>query len=268
MNCPHCDFKVSYQCQDLTNLGYKQYRCRQCKKQYNERTGTSFNFVTHRSEVVILTVFFYYRFKMSLDDVASVLALRGINVCHQTIHNWIHTFGVSIGKRLRKRRYKRCSDRWHVDATYIKIEGRWCYFYRAIDKQGNLVDVYLSDTRDLAAAEAFFTQAAKTSGVYPDIITTDKEAAFGSAVENIFGDYTDHRDNKFKNNLLEQDHRGIKSRTKPMKGLKNIFCAQIFCTVYEEIRSFFRMKNKSRAEKRRIFAPRFQAFNQLSMLAS
>ncbi len=194
---------------------------------------------------------------MSLDDVGHAMALRGINVSHQTIHNWTQAFGVTIGKKLRTRRYKRCSDRWHIDCTHLKIEGRWCYFYRAIDKQGNLVDVYLSDKRYLAAAEKFFVQAAKTSGVYPDIITTDKEPALGTAVENIFGDYTDHRDSKYKNNIIEQDHRGIKSRTRPMKGFKNPFSALVFCTALEEIRSFFCMKNKTRAEKRRIFAPRF-----------
>jgi len=267
MDCPDCQSTQFYTCHSTTNLGYKQYRCRDCKKQYNERTGTSFNFVTHRSEVVVMTLYYYYRFKMSLDDVVIVMALRGFHLSHQTVHNWVQLFGIDVGKTLRKRRYKRGGDRWHVDATYLKIEGRWCYFYRAIDKQGHLVDVYLSDIRDLAAAEAFFEQAAKTSGIYPKQITTDKEAAFYSSIENVFGDYTDHRDSKFMNNILEQDHRGIKSRAGPMKGFKNIFCAQIFCTAFEEIRQFFRMKNKTRAEQRRSFVSRFQAFNQLAIQA-
>ena len=144
------------------------------------------------------------------------------------------------------------------------MKGRWCYLYRAINKEGNLVDVYLSDVRDQAAAEAFFTQAAKTSGIYPEKMTTDKEAALYPAIENTFGDYTTHRDNKHMNNRLEQDHRGVKSRYHPMKGFKDIFCALIFCTAFEEIRQFFRMKHKTRAKKRGLFASRFQAFNQLA----
>ena len=96
------------------------------------------------------------------------------------------------------------------------------------------------------AAEAFFIQAAKTSGIYPDQITTDKEAALYSAIENVFGDYTTHRDSKFMNNRIEQDHRGIKSRCRPMKGFKNIFCALNFCTAFEEIRQIFKTKNRNR----------------------
>ena len=114
----------------------------------------------------------------------------------------------------------------------MRIEGRWCYLYRAIDKEGNLVDVYLSDVRDQAAAEAFFVQAAKTTGIYPEQITTDKEAALYPAIDNTFGDYTTHRDNKHMNNRLEQDHREVKSRTGPMKGFKDIICALIFCTAF------------------------------------
>ena len=264
MNCPHCQSSKTHACRTKTNLGYPQYRCYSCGKQYNERTGTPFNFIEYPTEVVMITVFTYYRFKVSLDDVVELMAMRGFNLSHQTVHNWVQKFGVELGLKLRTRRYKQAGDKWHTDATYLRIEGRWCYLYRAIDKDGNLVDVYLSDVRDQAAAEAFFKQAAKTSGVYPEQITTDKEAALYSAIDNTFGDYTTHRDNKHMNNRLEQDHRGVKSRTGPMKGFKDIFCALIFCTAFEEIRQFFRMNNKTRAEKRRIFASRFQAFNQLA----
>ena len=145
----------------------------------------------------------------------------------------------------------------------MPIEGRGCCLYRAIDKEGNLVDVYLSDVRDQKTAEAFFSQAAKTSGIYPDKITTDKEPALYGAIDNTFGDYTDHRDNKFMNNRLEQDHRGTKSRTNVMKGFKNIFNAVIFCTTFEEIRQLFRMKNKTRGERRELLTPRIYEFNQL-----
>ncbi len=107
MDCPHCQSTQFYTCHSTTNLGYKQYRCRDCKKQYNERTGTPFNFVTHRSEVVIITLYYYYSFKMSLDDVVIVIALRGFHLSHQTIHNWIQLFGIDVGKTLRRRRYKR-----------------------------------------------------------------------------------------------------------------------------------------------------------------
>jgi putative transposase len=209
MECPDCQSPSAREMNQLTALGYKRYHCSSCGRRFNERTGTSFNFIEYPTEVVMITLHYYFRFKVSLDDVAELMALRGLTLSHQTVHNWAHRFGPELGLKLRKRRYKQAGDKWHVDATYLRIEGKWCYFYRAIDKEGNLVDVYLSDVRNQKAAEAFFEQAAKTTGVYPEQITTDKEPALYSAIDNVFGDYTTHRDNKFMNNGLEQDHRGI-----------------------------------------------------------
>ena len=99
-----------------------------------------------------------------------------------------------------------------------------------MDKQGNLVDIYLSDVRDQATAEAFFEQV---------INTTDKEPALYSAIENGFGDKTKHRDSKYMNNCIEQDHRSIKSRYKVIKGFKNIFSALIFSTAFIKYGSYF-----------------------------
>jgi len=208
-------------------------------------------------------VHYYYRFKVSLDDVVELMMMRGFYLSHQTVHNWVQTFGVDLGLTLRERRKGQSGKKWHVDATYIKVEGRWCCFYRAIDKAGNLVDVYLSDVRDQAAAEAFFEQAINTTGIMPEQITTDKEAALYPAIENIFGDNTKHRDSKYMNNRMEQDHRGIKSRYKVMKGFKNMFSALIFCTAFEEIRQLFRMKNKTRAKRRKDLVSKIQDFNEL-----
>jgi putative transposase len=106
-----------------------------------------------------------------------------------------------------------------------------------------------------------------TTGFIPEQITTDKEPALYPAIKNVFGDETKHSDSQYMNNRLEQDHRGIKSRYKVMKGFKNIFSALIFCTAFEEIRQLFRMKNKTRAERRGIFSLRIQQFNELFLAA-
>ena len=182
---------------------------------------------------------------------------------HQTVHNWTQTFGIELGLKLRARRKGKSGSKWHVDATYIKVKGHWCYLYRAIDKEGNLVDITLSDVRDQAAAEEFFKQAKETTGMMPEQITTDKEPALYPAIENTFGNETKHRDSKYMNNGIEQNHRGIKSRYKIIKGFKNNFCALIFCTVFEEIQQLFRMANKTRAERRKIIASKIQDFNYL-----
>ena len=203
MSCPHCDSSNIRQCCQETTLGYEQYRCRQCGAQFNERSGTELNFIHYPTEVVMLVVHYYYRFKVSLDDVVELMLLRGLHLSHQTVSNWVQTFGVALGLTLRKKRVGQCEKRWHVDATYIKIEGRWCYLYRAIDKAGHLVDVYLSDVRNQTAAKKFFEQAISTSGVIPEIITTDKEPALYPAIKNIFTNKTKHRDSKYMNNCIE-----------------------------------------------------------------
>ncbi len=228
MDCPHCQSTDVRRCKTKTDLGYNQYRCCQCESQYNERTGTTLNFIHYPTEVVMLAVHYYYRFRASLDDVIELMALRGFQFSHQTIHNWAQTFGVELGLKLREKRHGQSGKKWHVDATYLRVEGRWCYLYRAIDKEGHLVDVYLSDVRDQVAAENFFEQATETTVIILDQITTDKEPALYPAIKNSFPKKTHHRDSKYMNNRLESDHRLTKSRLSIMKGFKNIFCALNF----------------------------------------
>lgn len=228
MESAYCQSKSTVTMKKPTALGCLRYRCRSCRRQFNERTGSDFNFIEYPTEIVMIALHYYFRFKVSLDDVVELMEMRGFHLSHQTMHNWAHKFGSELGPKLRKRRYKQVGDKWHVDATYLRIEGKWCYLYRAIDKSGNLVDVYLSDVRNQETAESFFEQAAKVTGVYPEQITTDKEPALYSAIDNVFGDYTTHRDNKYMNNRIEQSHRGVKSRYNVMKGFKNIFCALNF----------------------------------------
>jgi len=126
----------------------------------------------------------------------------------------------------------------------------------------------VSDVRNQATAKTFFKQAQNTTGITPEQITTDKEPALYPAIQNVFGDKTKHRDSKYMNNIVEQDHRGTKSRYKVMKGFKNIFCALIFCTAFEEIRQLFRMKNKTRAERRGIIVSKISCFNDLVTVAA
>ena len=216
----------------------------------------------------MLAIYFYYRFRNSLDDVVELMAMRGFCLSHQTIHNWSQTLGVELGLKLRKIRYGTAGLKWNANATYIRIEGRWCYLYRAIDKEGNLVDVYLSDTRDQEAAENFFLQAETTTGITPDQITTDKEPALYPAMDNVFGNCTKHRDSKYMNNRIESDHRVTISRLSIMKGFKDIFCALNFCTVFEEVRQYFRMKNKTRAERRRLISSKVYNFRKLERLTA
>ena len=264
MNCPHCDSRSTRQRHTNTSLGYQQFYCGGCSKQFNERTGTTLNFIEYPTEVVMLVVYHYVRFKLSLDDVVELMTSRGFHLSHQTVHNWVHTFGTDLGIKFRNKRKNKAGKKWHIDATYTKVEGRWCYLYRAIDKAGDLVDVMLSDVRDQAAAERFLLQCEKTTGLTPVQVTTDKEAALYPAMETVFPEAF-HRDVKYKNNVIEADHRGIKSRYNVMKSFKNPFSALRFCTIFDELRQHFRMKNKTRSERRGLMPSKIQQFAEIFM---
>ena len=107
---------------------------------------------------------------------------------------------------------------WYVDETYLKVNGTWCYLYRAIDRDGNLVDCRLSETRDMEGAKSFFTQAVQTIGHAPERVTTDGHDSYPRAIRETLGRDVVHRTNPYLNNRLEQDHRGIKQRYYPMRG--------------------------------------------------
>jgi len=263
MDCPHCESTNTHLCKQKTDLGYEQYCCRNCCRQYNKRTGTPFNYLEYPTEIVIMAVIYYYQFKTSLDDVVKLMHMRGIALSHQTVLNWATTIGIALALEFRSRRRGKAGKKWHADATYIKVGGQQYYLYRAIDKEGNLVDVYLSDTRDDKAAKAFFQQCFDTTCVLPDQITVDGERALHNAINTVFEGAVDMRNSKYMNNLLEQDHRGTKSWYRNMKGFKNPFSALTLCTVFEEIRQHFKMKNKTRAERRSLLSSKFQEFNQI-----
>jgi putative transposase len=244
MTCPHCKSTATTERPDRTVLGYRRFRCRACRRGFNERTGTLFNYLEYPTDVVCLVVFWRFRYKLSLRDLAEMFLQRGIRFTHEAVRDWEAKLALLLGDALRKRRSGAVGKSWYVDETYLKVQGQWQYLYRAIDRDGNLVDVRLSDTRDLAAAEAFFRSAWTVTGVAPDRITTDGHDAYPRAIRNVFGDRVTHRTNRYLNNQVEQDHRGIKQRHRPMGGFKHGKSAARFCRLFDEIRAFFRPRSR------------------------
>ena len=118
----------------------------------------------------------------------------------------------TLAETLRRRRKGKVDPSWYLDETYIRVRGRWRYLYRAIDRDGALVDVMLSEHRELAAARAFFRSAKAVTGVTPDRVTTDGHDAYPRAIRTELGKHVRHWTSRYPNNRLEQDHRGIKSR--------------------------------------------------------
>jgi transposase-like protein len=192
-------------------------------------------------EVNILCVRWYLRYKLSFRDLVEMMAERGLALAHTTILRWVQRYTPESCKRWN--RYGRCSGQsWRVDETYIKVRGKWVYFYRAVDKAGQTVDFRLSRTRKVTAAKAFFKKAIRHEGRLPHTITLDGYAASHRAVREMREDgllprRTKLRTSKYLNNLIEQDHRGIKSRTRPMLGFKNFASAAITIAGVELLRS-------------------------------
>jgi len=131
-----------------------------------------------------------------------------------------------------------------VDGIYLKVRGRWCYLYRAIDRNGDLVDTMLSEHRDMAAAQAFFRSAKAVTGMTPDRVTTDGHGSYPRAIRGTLGRRVVHRTSACKNNRLEQDHRGVKGRTRCMRGFKSLASAERFCRSHDELRNFRRLRTR------------------------
>ena len=129
-----------------------------------------------------------------------------------------------------------------MDETYIKVDGHWCYVYRAIDSTGALVDVLFSELRDMATARAFFRSATAVTGVTPDRVTIDGHDSYPRAIRTELGKGVRHRTNRYLNNRLEQNHRGSKRRYRPMRGFKCPRSAARFCRSHDELRTFLRLR--------------------------
>jgi putative transposase len=160
---------------------------------------------------------------------------------HEAVYEWKAKLAPALAEELRQRRHGKGGARGrrsHVDETYLKVGGRWAYLYRAIDRDGHLVDTMLSEHRDMAAAQAFFRSAKAVTGVTPDQVTSDGHGSYPRAIRSTLGRRVAHRTSAYKNNRLEQDHRGVKGRTRCMRGFKSFASAQRFCRSYDELRNF------------------------------
>lgn len=163
---------------------------------------------------------------------------------------------------MRPKRRGKAGRSWYADETFIKVQGRWCYLYRCIDRDGNLVDSMLSQTRDLDAAKRFFARAREVVGHCPDRVTTDGHDAYPRAIRRTLGRKVLHRRSRYLNNRLEQDHRGIKQRYYPMRGFGCVDAAARFCPAHDELRDYLRYRRTMGervplADQRRVFCERW-----------
>ncbi|MEO8402776.1 MAG: IS6 family transposase [Gammaproteobacteria bacterium] len=230
----------------------------------------SFKWRHFEREIILLVVRWYLSYSLSYRDIEEMMLERGIQVDHSTINRWVIHYSALLENEFRKNYKKKVGSSWRMDETYIKIKGVHHYLYRAVDKEGDTIDFMLSEKRDEAAARAFFIKAIQSSGL-PEKVTIDKSGAncaglnavnlqllffslLGCALMQI-----NIRQIKYLNNIVEQDHRGIKRITKPMMGFKAFHSAEATLSGIELCRM---LKKGQHINAENIFA--FQQFYALA----
>jgi putative transposase len=247
MNCVYCGWKAVTERREVPARGYRRFRCRDCGRQFNERSNGVLNRTCLPSDIIAFVVFCRLRYRLTLRDLGEIMAIRGIEVSHEAIRDWEAKLLPVMGDALRKRRHgtrRGAGISWYIDETYLKVRGRWCYLYRAIDRDGNLIDAMLSEHRDMQAAKAFFRSARATMGFRPDRVTTDGHGSYPRAIRTVLGKTVRHRTSAYLNNRLEQDHRGIKGRIRCMRGFKSHDAAERFCREHGELRNLLRPRRR------------------------
>ena len=182
--------------------------------------------------VILVCVRWYLAYGLSLRDLEEMMAERGISVDHSTVHRWVVRFSPLLLEQFNKRK-RAVTGKWHVDETHIKVRGRWMYLYRAIDSVGDTVEFWFSEHRDLPAAKRFFRKAVERHGC-PDRVVIDGSQTNREAIVSCdtthrlqYADIDARpiRASKYLNNRIEQDHRRIKRRIRPMLGFKSLTTA-------------------------------------------
>jgi transposase-like protein len=181
-----------------------------------------------RPDVIVLAVRWYLRFGLSFRDVEELLAERGVEVDHVTVYRWVQRFTPLLAEAARPCRHA-VGNRWHVDETYVKVAGRWCYVYRAIDQFGQVIDIFVSAQHDGRAARRFFERAIGTTTIMPVEVVTDHAPVYPAVLEELLPAVW-HRTDRYANNHIECDHGRLKARLRHMRGLKQDRSARVVIT--------------------------------------
>jgi transposase-like protein len=211
--------------------------------------------------VILLAVRWYLRYGLSYRDVEELLAERGIDVDHVTIYRWVQRFTPLVIDAARPCRHS-VGDRWFVDETYVRVAGVWRYVYRAVDHHGQVIDVYVSRRRNIAAARTFFGMML-AGRERPKEVTTDLAAPLLRVVDELLPDVL-HDTTQYANNRIEWDHGRLKARLRPMRGLRTDRTASTVIRGHAFIqnlrRGHYELGVEARHERLRVAA----AFDELS----
>ncbi len=180
-----------------------------------------------KKDMILQSVRWYLAYSLSYRDLEEIMKERGFHVDHSTINRWVIHYTPQLEEAFLKKK-KRPGDRWRLDETYLKVKGKWHYYYRAVDKDGDTIDFLLTKKRDKKAVLRFLNKAIGKNGK-PGLINIDKSGANKAGIKSFNQDNNKRikiRQCKYLNNIIEQDHRFIKRKTKLMLGFKNFEAAQ------------------------------------------
>ena len=191
------------------------------------------------SVIIQYSVWLYYRFNLSHRDIEDLLAERGINVTYEAIRLWCNRFGPKYAARL-KRKHRGYGDTFFIDEVFIRIDGKQYYLWRAVDQDGEVVDVFLQKRRDAAAAKRFFKRLLKKHQAEPRKIVTDKLRSYGVAHRELIPN-TIHDTSQYANNRAELSHQPTRVRERCMRRFKSIVQAQRFLGVHSAVYNLFNL---------------------------
>jgi len=210
-------------------------------------------------EIISRAVWLYYRFCLSYRDIEDLLAERGIAVSYESVRQWCNRFGPAYARSLKKRQ-GRLGDTWYLDEVFIKIRGELRYLCRAVDQDGDTIDVLAQKRRNKKAAKRFFRKLLKGQCVSPRRVTTDKPKSYSAAHREVMPSVV-HSTEQYENNRAEVSHEPTRQRERQMRRFKSMGQAQRFLTVHGAVGNLFRLgRHLIRAAHYREF--RWKAFSE------
>ncbi len=219
------------------------------------------------AEIISHAVWLYYRFALSHRDVEELLAERGVQVSYEAIRLWCRKFGATYAIGLRRRR-ARAADKWHIDEVQLKIKGKKHWLWRAVDRDGLVLDILVQERRNQEAAERFLRRVLDGEEQAPRVVVTDKLTSYPPALRRVLPG-VEHRRHKGLNNRAENSHRPVRKRERVLQRFKSPEHAQRFLEPFSAVCNHFRPRRHllPAEQYRRIRTERFQQWREAVRLA-
>jgi transposase-like protein len=191
-------------------------------------------------EIIQQSIWLYLRFTLSFRDVEDLLAERGIFVSYETVRRWLNHFGPMVAGELRKRR-PRPHSIWHLDEVYLRIDGQMVYLWRAVDAEGEVLDVLVQTRRNKLAALKLMRRLLKKYGFVPEKLVTDELRSYAAAASHL-GLAKRHERGRWRNNRAENSHQPTRRRERKMQGFKSVGSAQRFLSMHAAAQNTFNVQ--------------------------